>query len=1757
MVINETVPANTTFNAAASTAGWTCAAGSPAGTLCSYTVGNLAAGATGTVNFAVTVANPLPAGTAQVVNTATIGDDGANGTDPTPGDNTSSDATPVQTTPGLALAKSDNGATVTPGGTVAYLLTYRNTGNVGLTGIVLSETVPANTTFNAAASNPVWSCANGSPAGTVCTLPIGNLAAGASGTATFAVTVVSPVPAGTSQLANSATVSAAGGTTATNSDTTPVNVTPDLALTKSDGGATVTPGATVPYQLTYTNVGNIDLTGVVINETVPANTTFNAAASTAGWTCANTSPAGTLCTLAVGSVAAGATGTATFAVTAVTPFPAGATQLLNTATVSDDGTNGPDATPGDNTGSDTTPVILAPSLSLTKSDGGVIATPGAVVPYVLTYANTGNVDLTGVVINETVPANTTFNAAASTAGWTCANASPAGTSCAFTVGSLAAGATGSVTFAVTIANPLPAGTTQLTNIATITDSGGTTTTGGDTTPVQTTPGLSISKSDGGTTALPGGTVPYVLSYANTGNIDLTGVVINETVPANTTFNAAASTAGWSCANASPAGTPCSYTVGNLNAGVAGSVTFAVTVANPFPANTAQLSNSVTITASGGSTATNTDTTPVQTTPGLSLTKSDGGTTAQPAGTVIYTLSYQNTGNVDLTNVVINETVPTNTTFNAAASTAGWSCAAGSPAGTSCTFTVGNLAAGVAGSVTFAATVVNPFPVGAPQLSNSATITDGTTSTTTTDTTPVQTAPGLVINKTDNNAVATPGGTVNYVLTFQNTGNVNLTGVILTEQVPANTLFSAGSTPGWSCPAGSPAGTVCTLAVGNLGAGASGTATFAVTVVTPFRAGVTQLSNAVIIRDSGGTTATNSDTTPVNVTADYSVVKTDGGTTTTPGSTVPYQLTYRNTGNVDLTGVVLNETVPANTTFNAAASTPGWTCAAGSPAGTACSFTIGNLAAGAAGTVTFAVTAAASFPAGSTQLLNTVTITDDGANGPDPTPGDNTSTDTTPVTLTPGLSLVKSDGGITAQPGSTVPYILTYRNTGNVNLTGVRLTETVPANTTFSAAASTAGWSCPDGSGAGTVCTLIIGSLPVGATGSATFAVTVANPVPAGTTSVANTATLTDSGGTTTTGTDTTPVQTTPGLAISKSDGGVTTTPGGTVAYVLTYRNTGNVGLTGVVINETVPANTTFNAAASSTGWSCAAGSPAGTACTLTLGNLAAGAAGSVTFAVTVASPFPAGTPQLTNSVTITASNGSTATNSDTTPVQATPGLSLDKTDSGTTVQPGGTVSYILRYRNTGNVALTNVVINETVPANTIFNAAASTPGWSCANASPAGTACTFTVGNLPAGPTVGTTTFAVTVINPVPAGTTQLANSAIIHDSSGTTSGGSDTTPVQTTPGLTINKSDGGLTVAPGSTVNYTLSFANTGNIGLTGVLITEQVPANTTFNAAASSGGWSCANGSAPGTACVLTIGNLPAGASGSATFAVTVSSAVPAGTTQIANSVVIHDGGGNTSTNTDTTPVAGTPDLRITKSDGGTVANFGSVVAYALNYVNAGNVGLTAVVLNETVPANTTFNAASSSASWSCPTGSPGGTRCTLAVGSLAAGATGTATFAVTIPIPFPTGVSQIANTVVIRDTASTTADPTPGDNTATDTTPLNPTAIVLTSFTASQTGGGVTVRWATSSEINTWGFHLVRSATGRRADAVQVTAALIPGQGRGTAGATYTWADPTAVAGQRYSYWLQEVELSGAVHEYGPASSSQLAAATARLYLPVALR
>lgn len=1044
-----------------------------------------------TVSFFVTVLGGHQPPVNTLLNTADITYSSLPGVDPTERDYTDDDDANLGI-PNLMISKTWTGPNnpAEPGDTITFTITTINNGTAAATDISVSDTPDVIGSFQQGTVN--------APGGMVIT---GNTAADASVLATFPsipangnvqvsyqVVIPNPFPANTTQqLVNQATVDSAelvegvsnDPTTTDDDDPTVVAIAADpvLSISKTDGGVSVMPGDAIDYVITFQNIGNQNTTGVVITETVPVNTIFNVTNSTVGWSCANASPAGINCNFSIGNLDVGASASVTFSVIVENPLAAGIDNINNSVSITDDGSHSDNGLPVTDTGGDTTPIIAAPDLSLTKDDGGSTAIPGGVVAYTLAFANVGNQDATGVVITETVPLNSIFNSGSSTAGWTCVPDASSGSSCTLAIGNVAAGDNGNALFAITIDNPLPSGVTDITNTASIADDGNNgadptpdDNTDNDNTPVDAAPDMVISKDDAGVSTVPGGIVTYLLSFQNVGNQNATGVVITDSVPANSSFSAGNSTAGWLCVPDINAGSNCTITIGAVaGAGGNGSVNFAVTVDNPLPAGVDMLINNASIADDGTNgtdpTPTNNtsgDTTPLDAAPDLSISKDDGGATTTPGGSISYTLNYQNTGNQDATGVSIIETVPENSTFDALNSSAGWSCIPDGAAGSTCTLLIGDLAAGVNGTSVFAVVVDNPLPAGVDEINNTASIADdGSNGADPTpddnmdsDNTTVDAAPDLSLTKDDGGTTSTAGGTVSYTLSYTNTGNQDATGVGITETVPDNTVFDPiNSALGWLCLPDNNAGSICEFDIGDLAVGATGSTSFVVLVDDPLAAGVTEITNTASIADDGNNGAdptpddnTDDDTTEIIAVPDLAITKDDGGVVGMPGQPIVYTLTYDNLGNQDATGVVITETVPVGSTFSSVDSLPSvWSCAGASPAGTTCTVTIGDLPAGAGGTETFAIIVDDTLPEGQSTIINTVSIADDGNNGVDSNPDNDTDTIETIAILQPPVGVKL---GEVIPNSDRILWTLIWFNPNNINALPVLILDDIPIDTSY-------------------------------------------------------------------------------------------------------------------------------------------------------------------------------------------------------------------------------------------------------------------------------------------------------------------------------------------------------------------------------------------------------------------------------------------------------------------------------------------------------------------------------------------------------------------------------------------------------------------------------------------------------------------------------------------------------------------------------------
>src|SRR4051794_29680322 len=401
---------------------------------------------------------------------------------------------------------------------------------------------------------------------------------------------------------------------------------------------------------------------------------------------------------------------------------------------------------------------------------------------------------------------------------------------------------------------------------------------------------------------------------------------------------------------------------------------------------------------------------------------------------------------------------------------------------------------------------------------------------------------LAITKTDGVTTATPGGSVTYTITASNAGPDPATGATVADTFPAVLTCT------WTC-VGAGGGTCTASGTGNLNdtvnLPAGGSVTYTATCAISASASGT-LSNTATVSsgttsdsNTGNNSATDTDTlTPQ---ADLAVTKTDGVTTATPGGSVTYTITASNAGPSNATGATVADTFPASLTCT-------WTCA-GASGGTCTASGSGNLNdtvnLPSGGSVTYTASCTISAAATGT-LSNTATVTAP-AGVTDPTPGNNSATDSDTLGVQADLSITKTDGVTTATPGGSVTYTITASNAGPSNATGSTVADTFPASLTCTWTCVGAGGGTCTASGSGNVNDTV--NLPSGGSVTYTASCTIAI---AATGSLSNTATVTAPGGVTdptpgnNSATDSDTLAASADLSITKTDGGTTATPGGRV-----------------------------------------------------------------------------------------------------------------------------------------------------------------------------------------------------------------------------------------------------------------------------------------------------------------------------------------------------------------------------------------------------------------------------------------------------------------------------------------------------------------------------------------------------------------------------------------------------------------------------------
>ncbi len=372
--------------------------------------------------------------------------------------------TPIPGLPGIEIVKSASApSAATAGSTITYTFDVTNTGNVTLSGIVVTDTkITTGITCpdDTLAPQEAMAC-----------------------TATYRLTQ-DDVNTGT--VINTASVTGnppAGDPVTDDSDpiTSTIDTEPGLNIVKSASRPSDNiAGATIDYTFTVTNTGNVTLTGISVTD--PLITTVSCLADTLDPT-AETTCTGTH-VLSQAEVDSGA--------------------VLNTATAHGTSPQGTDIAEDSN--QVTTDIPSNPGVSVDKSAGAPSGNnAGDTIVYTFTVTNTGNVTVTGIGVDD--PHVDDITCAETTV------APGVATTCTGTYTLTQADIdNGSVTNTATADGTSPAGDP-------VSDISNTVNTN-----IVATPGIDLVKTGSASGVRAGDTVDYSFTVSNTGNVTLTDLV---------------------------------------------------------------------------------------------------------------------------------------------------------------------------------------------------------------------------------------------------------------------------------------------------------------------------------------------------------------------------------------------------------------------------------------------------------------------------------------------------------------------------------------------------------------------------------------------------------------------------------------------------------------------------------------------------------------------------------------------------------------------------------------------------------------------------------------------------------------------------------------------------------------------------------------------------------------------------------------------------------------------------------------------------------------------------------------------------------------------------------------------------------------------------------------------------------------------------------------------------------------------------------
>ncbi|GAB3935076.1 hypothetical protein GCM10029976_044920 [Kribbella albertanoniae] len=903
-------------------------------------------------------------------------------------------------------------------------------------------------------------------------------------------------------------------------------------------------------------------------------------------------------------------------------------------------------------------------------------------------------------------------------------------------------------------------------------------------------------------------------------------------------------------------------------------------------------------------------------------------------------------------------------------------------------------------------------------------------------TPVAASADLELAKTGTPDPVPAGADLTYTIVAKNNGPSTAKDVAVTDTLPGGVELVSAKPAQGTC-----SGTLaCTL--GDIPSGSS----VAITVVVkvPEASTATSLTNVATgtssTSDPNPNNNTASVTTPVIRAADLSIDKVVVPSNPAAGEKVKYTLTVKNNGPSEAQQVRVADSLPAGLTIiDAQAPAP----AGCSAAGQEITCLVDTLASKATLVIQVTATLDSAYQGG--PLTNSAAVS---SATPDPDTSNNTGT----ATITPGdpkADLVVGKQTVTnpVVPGRQVTYQITVRNDGPSDARAVQVADDLPAALSDATADSTAG-SCTVSSAA---LRCALGDLGAGSTATITVTAKVSATA---TGTLTNSATATsatpDPEKTNNTGRTTDTLSASADLVIVKTAQPAPVLAGQPVTYTLTITNNGPSAAQSVTVTDPVPAPLKYTSATTSQG-SC---EQADGTVTCAIGTVAPGDKVTVKVVANVPSGAPpnefANTAKVASPTPDPVADNNTATYMLLTGAQAN--ITLTKSVSPDPVVAGQAITYKLTVGNAGPSDAQTVTLDDDVPAAVTGVNASATGGATC-KVSDGRVTCELAT--LVAGGN-----FVVTVTGTLAPATapgaltnTASAGAKTPEDPTDSDNTATSTTTVQAQADLSITKSAPS-TVVAGNELIYTLTVRNAGPSDAVGAVVTDTLPAGTTYVRGTSSAGDCLQDPSVSEPVVICPAGRLKPGGELVITVVTNVDPALAPGKLTNAATVSSQTPDPNDSNNRGTadTVVTASANLSITKSMKPSPLVAGGEGLYALTVHNNGPSSAQAVTVTDTLPTGLSVLEATS-ADGNCTTA----VSCTL--GAMGPGAEAV----VQIRVKVDSGrTGSITNAASVT---STTPDPEPKDNTSTITTEVDQSAdlaVIKASDEKSATaGGGVTYR------------------------------------------------------------------------------------------------